>query len=357
MRKSVLSICVLLFLIMPLNATSSLSALSRGDAVLTSNEVNYAFFHNPAFLTSKNFSFLLPVNAQIYNISGLISNDLIANITAISSMDEESMVNGLLSLLREFSGTMPLLSMDESLSFTVKGFGLNLALREEVITTGGSVATTLSACIEGELSAGFGFDIPLDEYHISLGMTPKLLYRVYTSPVGIETAVDFMLDSSLSEAVTVYEALALSMDIGAYVSFPLGFSSALVLRNIGSDYEAAGTDGSVEELENPFAIDTAIGWSGKWSFISLQLELGLRGWNNIRDTIDLMRSFNAGMSLGLTDFVSINAGISGGYPSLGLELDIFCIDLIIAYYWQDYGINYGLNPRDIIALEVAIAFD
>ena len=357
MRKLIMPIAVLLLISLP-SYSSSLSAVSRGGAVLTSNEINYAFSHNPAFLTSKGFSLILPVNASLYNISGLLDNDLISNIQDIYSMDEERMANGLLSLLREFSGRMPLLSLDESLSFTAGGFGLNLRLQEGVITEGGSVGTMLSAYLEGEISSGLGFDIPFGEdYSLSFGIVPKILYRLYLDPVGIETAVDILLDSSLTEALKVHQGIAVAADIGAYASFPIGFSGALVLRNIGSGYETYGSGGEKEYIENPFEIDTAIGWKGKWSIISLQLELGLRGLKTIRDSIDLMKSFNAGLSLEITDFVDINAGVSGGYPAFGIELDIFCVDFIIAYYWQDYGISYGLNPRDIIALEIAIAFD
>ena len=195
MRKAAL-ILLIAITMLTLNA-ASIRALSRGDAVLTSNDVRFSFSHNPAFLSARDYSVNIPINARIYNISGLLENDLVKDISDLSSMDRERMISSLLDLLREFNGTMPLLGLDEDISFTVGGFGLDVSLKESVITSGGSVGTTLSAAVEGAVAAGFGFKYERDDYLISLGITPKLSYSIYTSPVGIDTAVGILLDNSL----------------------------------------------------------------------------------------------------------------------------------------------------------------
>lgn len=354
MRKAAL-ILLIATTMLTLNA-ASIRVLSRGDAVLTSNDVRFSFSHNPAFLSARDYSVNIPINARIYNISGLLENDLVKDISDLSSMDRERMISSLLDLLREFNGTMPLLGLDEDISFTVGGFGLDVSLKESVITSGGSVGTTLSAAVEGAVTAGFGFKYERDDYLISLGITPKLSYSIYTSPVGIDTAVGILLDNSLFDNVEIYQGIGFSADIGAYAAFPYNFKAALVLRDIGSRIMVSDTGGRTELENRPLRLDAALGWSGQWGIISLDLEMGLRGLDNIKDDVDLMKSFNAGMRLGITDFIAINAGINGGYPSCGLELNIFFIDLMVAYYYQDYGVTYGLSPRDVVAFELALSF-
>ena len=283
----------------------------------------------------------MPIGANVYNVTGLLNSELVKDLKDLSSMDEEKMVNSLLDILREFNGTMPLLKLNENISFTVGGFGLGAALKECVITTGGSVGTTLSAAMEAELASGFSWHYDGDGYYLSFGVSPKLSYTLYTSPLGIETAVAILLDNSLFNNIELYHQIGFGVDIGAYASVPHNLRFALVLRDIG---------------KKPLSLDAAIGWKDKWGIITLELEAGMRGINNIRDKVDLMKSFNAGMQLSITDFIALNAGINGGYPSFGIEFDIFFLVLMFAYYYQDYGVIYGLAPRDVLALEMAISF-
>ena len=154
MRKAAL-ILLIATTMLTLNA-ASIRALSRGDAVLTSNDVRFSFSHNPAFLSARDYSVNIPINARIYNISGLLENDLVKDISDLSSMDRERMISSLLDLLREFNGTMPLLGLDEDISFTAGGFGLDVSLKESVITSGGSVGRARNESLEGAGGGGCG---------------------------------------------------------------------------------------------------------------------------------------------------------------------------------------------------------
>ena len=346
--KKIISLLIISFIAIPL-FSSSISAISRADAVLTSNDTKYAFSHNPAFLAAKDYSISIPVNARLYNAKALLSNDIIRHINDLGSEDEEKVLNSLLDILREFNSTMPLMRLSERLSFSVGGFGMNLSLKEEVVTSGGSVGTTLSASILAELSSAFAFQCDWDEYSLEIGVKPKLLYSVATSPVGIDTAVGILIDNSIADNVSLNRSMAVALDAGAYASFPHGLRAAIVLRDIGFTADEGFPSKS-------FSFDTALGYGVSWSFLSLDLEAGLRDITGVRTSVDLMRAFNAGLSIGITDFITINAGINGGYPSFGAGLDLFFINIAVAYYYQDYGVVYGLCPRDVLALEVSLSF-
>ena len=358
MRKKLYAVLLILAASAACLFAISLDAEARGNAVLTSGDVSYAFSHNPAFLASSGFSLELPLTARLFNASGVLSNDLVENISDIASMDEERMVSGILDLLREFSGTMPLLSIEERISLTAFGMGASISASERVITTGGSVGLNLSLALNGTLSAGFahkfGFE---DGWSLSAGAILNLDYMIYTSPAGVETVVGIMLDPDGSGGFSIYSGHAVSADIGVNVTYPLGFSTAFVVRNLGSGYHMNDDEGNSFILPNPVEIDTAAGWSGQWSFFALDLEIGMRGWNRIRSYPDLLESLNAGASLAITKFIDINLGIDGGYPACGVTLDFLCFEIAAAYYWQDFGVVYGLAPRDVLSLEIALSFE
>ena len=358
MRKKLYAVLLILAASAACLFAISLDAEARGNAVLTSGDVSYAFSHNPAFLASSGFSFELPLTARLFNASGVLSNDLVENISDIASMDEERMVSGILDLLREFSGTMPLLSIEERISLTAFGMGASISASERVITTGGSVGLNLSLALNGTLSAGFahkfGFE---DGWSLSAGAILNLDYMIYTSPAGVETVVGIMLDPDGSGGFIIYSGHAVSADIGVNVNCPLGFSTAFVVRNLGSGYHMNDDEGNSFILPNPVEIDTAAGWSGQWSFFALDLEIGMRSWNRIRSYPDLLESLNAGASLAITKFIDINLGIDGGYPACGVTLDFLCFEIAAAYYWQDFGVVYGLAPRDVLSLEIALSFE
>ncbi len=358
MKKKLSSLIIFLICAMTCLNAVSIDARARGNAVLTSEDVSYAFSHNPAFLASSGFSLEIPLAARLYNASGMLKNDFIGNISDIASMDQERMVNGILDLLREFSGTMPLVSIEERIDITLFGLGASISASERVITTGGSVATNLSLDLSGTLSAGFAHEFRFDDdYTLSAGAILNLDYRMYTNPAGVETVVGILIDSEGYGDFRIYSGHAVSFDIGVNVTYPLGFSTAFTVRNLGSAYHMNDDEGNSFTLPNPVGIDTAVGWKGSWSFLSLDLEIGMRGWNRIRSYPDLLESLNAGASLGITKFIDINLGLDGGYPACGITLDFLCFEIAAAYYWQDFGVVYGLAPRDVLSLEVALSFE
>ena len=41
----------------------------------------------------------------------------------------------------------------------------------------------------------------------------------------------------------------------------------------------------------------------------------------------------------------------------GIDLELLCFAISAAWYWQDYGVVYGLAPRDVLSIEIALLID
>ncbi len=119
---------IILLLIPAMLGAADTRSMAMGDARLTAYDTDYAFTHNPAALSASGFSLRLPVDASLYNFTPIASNDLIAHIQDLASMDRQRMVNSLLDILRSFNGQMPFIDLDEGLSLTAGGFGVDLRL-------------------------------------------------------------------------------------------------------------------------------------------------------------------------------------------------------------------------------------
>lgn len=344
MRRIVILIAIAIALASPLSA-SSVSAQARGNAVLTSDRARYAFSHNPAFLSSSGFSLNIPIQASLYNVTGILGSDFTSNMKGIMFSDPQTMATSVLDILRSFNGTMDLVSLEEGASLSVAGFGAGVFLTQKAMTHHGSVGMHFSLELEAEIDFGLGWRWRLgDDYTLALGLMNRTGFTLTTSHIGVDTLVDIVLDPSQDLDIRIYDTVFDSFDIGAYLAMPLGFSTAVVVRDIGPD-------------DQGMAIDTAIGWSGKASLFSLEAELGLRAWNEVRDEEDLMKSLNAGLSLGITRFITLSTGIDGGYPSFGIDIHLLCFAISAAWHWQDYGVIYGLAPRDVLSLEIALLID
>lgn len=347
---------IILLLIPAMLGGADTRAMAMGDARLTAFDTDYAFTHNPAALSANGFSLRLPVDASLYNFTPIASNDLIAHIQDLASMDRQRMVNSLLDILRSFNGQMPFIDLDEGLSLTAGGFGVDLRLWQGLLTNGGSVGTQLILTAGGQASYGLGRTIDFDTWSLSIGMAQKFSYAFESQSVGAETVVGLMLDERQLDELDYSVTSSISLDLGMLAQLPLGFKAALVMRDVGGWTETKDRTGDRHSEAMDFSIDTALGWCGQWSFLSLELEAGLRDITSLVDAVAWMKSFNAGARLGLTRFIDIYAGLNGGYPSLGLAFDILCFDLAVGWWWEDYGIDYGLAPRDVISLEFALSF-
>ena len=73
---------------------------------------------------------------------------------------------------------------------------------------------------------------------------------------------------------------------------------------------------------------------------------------------DLTRAFwestRIGASLRLLDILDLRYGLSKGYHSVGLGIDLFVVHLDVAYYTLEYGKNLGDKPIDALSVRIGL---
>lgn len=338
MRKTAAVLLSAILLALPL-AAMPVSQLARSGAVLTKPDSDYAFSANPAFLSEGEAFYLrAPLSLSMGNFTDIMTS----GILDLQSLDEAALVESAMDILRSFNGNMDFLTARTSLELSVSGFGLSVGGRAELDTQSGSVDIGFVPRIALGLDWGYGHRWHIgQQWSVAAGFANHLLLEASTSPIDAESFVSLALDPSGWD-ISGYDNIHSSVwDVGVHAQMPLGFSAALVGQWDG----------------DRLALDGALGWKGSWSVFSLALEIGMRDFNLIRDSVDLMKSLNASADISITRFISLSAGISQGYPSLGLDLRLLCFSVSLAWWYQDYGVVYALAPRDNLAVEIALRFD
>lgn len=69
---------------------------------------------------------------------------------------------------------------------------------------------------------------------------------------------------------------------------------------------------------------------------------------------DALTSLNAGVQLKLLSFIDARAGISQGYYSAGIGLDLLILHLDAAYYWKETGDILGQSPADSLSVKFSL---
>ena len=352
--KKILTIIIILIISTSGLFASSISALAQGGAVLTARESRYAFDYNIANLSAQDWVIELPVSASIYNASTLADK-----LLPIDTIDSNALIETATDLLYSLNGEIPLVTADESLLLAFKGLGLYATMQERIKTIDGSANLKLRAEVESKVALGFAHTFNFGRnFSLSAGLAASLNATAKTNNIG---AADLMSDDfDIYSALDISIGVGVSLDFGLLAELPGGFSLAVTADDINVSAPFSGISLSdnwswIEEQE--WAMNMAVGWSGRFSIFSLRLEAGLRDVLSLENEVDLMKSFNAGMALGITKFLNLYAGLNGGYPSLGLEFDILCFTIGAAWYYQDFGEIYGLNPRDVLTIEISLSFN
>ena len=151
------------------------------------------------------------------------------------------------------------------------------------------------------------------------------------------------------------------------------FSNLLIaaLRNINGFYYMNQSDISswvgqmfqfgTESVYTPMSLDVGLAWEYDelwWIHPTIALDfVDLIGFKD--DTSFTFRSFikhvNFGLELGfLEDHLVIRGGLSQGYLSAGLTVDLWAFKIDAAYYWREFGSVVGTKGVD--ALTVRLSF-
>ena len=183
---------------------------------------------------------------------------------------------------------------------------------------------------------------------------------------------------SIFAGIPVMAGFSIPIDVGLNLNMPYGFSLGVVARNLNGKYHMTGFDNYEKFLQDPFggkvikdnkftfdsdwSLDAGIGWSfNRWYFsptiaVDVRDIVGLAQTKNV-DFRDFMYHLNIGAEIRLLSFLDVRGGLSQGYWTLGVGIDLWAIKMDIAYFSQEFGDRVGDNGLDGLTIRFNIGFD
>lgn len=299
------------------------------------------FSVNPAALASDGFELILPsFEAAVTNVNALLNSD----IKGVLNKDTTAMMD-MLSLL---SGSSYFIDGKISSSLIIKGFGVSFSLKSGLYTSGESISAYVTVPIEGVLSLGYAHEFDLNNsYKLSIGGVLHTNLRYYIKPVDVTTFVDVATGDEKLDLSFIKES-NLTLDLGATLKMPYGFSSALTIDHI----TLKNLKGN---LKYDLSLSTSLGWSYKYGPLRLSLAMDLVDITRIQIN-NALYHLNLGGYIGLWNNLGLYGGLKGGYPSFGLKLKLLFMESYITYTINEYSEFVGYNPKDTLSFSFRLFF-
>ncbi|MGN0906884.1 MAG: hypothetical protein ACI4NM_07035 [Bullifex sp.] len=309
-----------------------------------------AFFTNAGAVTDKGFTLVLPsIRADLLNVGHLKDIDL-EKITH----GDMAAVSDAVSFL---SGSAPIVRLSLGSGMRIRGFSLGLDATAGLFSKGESVAAEFTGYVDSAVSAGYSHRFTLsDEYALTVGGMGHLNLRFSTTAVDVNTFVDYATKRSTKLIGGIVKGYGVSLDLGATLEMPYGFSAAITMNDISIPYKYSGGT----TLSVPCNLTLGTGWRMRLlGFLDLQAAVDLT------DIIGLCMNFsgsqilyhtNMGAGIGLWDVLSLYGGLKGGYPSFGARLKLFFAELSASYTISEYSAYMGYNPKDMLSISLRLVF-
>lgn len=259
------------------------------------------------------------------------------------------------------------LNAGAGISWVGKRIGVGLYDSLDVYLAGTPFPSGVSGYADNTVSLLFGYAYPFrlgDEITISAGLAfrPSLKYR-------LDIASD-SLSSFLSGASTTADALnrlfsnpafGVPIDLGARATFPCGLSAAMTVNNLFATYGTS--DGSGDTWFVPVSFNAGGAWhpdlGGLRWLVDPTFSVELSRINEIiSGNTGFWQQAHLGAELAfLRNFITVWAGLDGGMPAVGANLDLFVLDLSLSYGSAGYGRFPGERPVSEFTVEVSLRID
>lgn len=373
-------------------------SLSMGGAGLGMKGYSESFLLNPANLPGSGFRLSIPaVTVTAYNVVKILESPMIDYFT---SDDDNDKIKGAQEFLKTIGkGHGDVLTTDISLlTLNAGGLGLSVQAQERLISykTGTDMTSTkLIAQATAAATLGFGFNIPIlpEWLDIDLGASVQFAYKAYLEQIGADTIIGMMNNESgdpakvLLNQTPLIAGWSMPITIGMNVNGPYGLRVSGVAKNINATQHmtayASLDDWAIENfsqsisgeaghnpatLEAPFEVvpefrfDLGVSWSQSFggSLLTPTLSLDVIDAGKLvgKQGDDLTRAFwdstRIGASLRVLNILDLRYGLSRGYHSVGLGLDLFVFHVDVAYYTLEYGKNLGDKPIDALSVRIGL---
>ena len=300
------------------------------------------FYVNPAALASKRFQLSVPsLQVTAYHIYDAVKGGGL-------DIGPGTLVN-MAGGIQEGYGK--LMDIDAGMSFTAYGFGLGINATVGINTFADNGRYGLESDLFGEIRAavslGYGHRIPLPaDFSIDIGAMVRFSYLAYTDTFSAEMLSNmegFSLDQT-----AVMAGFAIPIDAGINLNMPYGFSFGIVSRNMNGRYYMTAFDG--------------FGWSYSTWYLSPTIAIDIRDFVGMCTTQDFtfrdfMYHLNIGAEVRVLSFLDLRAGLSQGYWSIGMGLDLWAFKVDVAYYRQEFGETAGDYGLDGFTIRFNIGYD
>lgn len=328
---------------------------AMGEAGLSLKGSERGFFVNPASLSTKKFSLVLP--------SLEIGVGSISDIIDIPFSDLEKMDAGALDqTLGKISGVMPLVMAKAAVSTDIFGLGAAFDSSLGVFASGEGFSAGIVPFLKLAGTLGYGHSFALSErLDLEVGVAAHSNFFFYSSPLSVSSAASVLTDGLGGNVSMNLSSANLTFDVGTTIRSKNGLSFGLVLSGMGDDLEMKDMVTESEfTLERKSSLDVGLGWERvfwKW--------LGVKAALDVKDLTGLFSSFsfpsflyhsNMGLGINFTKGLGLMCGLKGGFPSFGVDIKLFFLDVFVLYTVDEYSEKVGYNPRDTLSLVARIAF-
>ena len=401
MRKLLIAIMAALMLAFPLSASiSSDPAFLRvrglempvsarmagmGMAGISSVKGYDALNYNPAALADSGFTLTLPyVNVTLYNTASMLTSGIIDAALALPGATEENqqeLADALMDSADIFAQSLgtynKVANIEAGVGFTAGGFGFNFYIIDSVHSynagAGSLASLSLINRLNAAISIGYGHRISFPYgYSLDIGAAVRFSYLAFTETIG---AASLMSDlNGMLNTTPMYYGWAVPIDIAVRGNFPLGFSTTVALRNINGFYYMnqapisswAGdlfAFGNIETVYTPMSLDVGVSWTYDdiwWFHPTIAIDfVDLIGFKDdpAFDFRTIAKHVNLGIELGfLDDHLVIRGGLSQGYLSAGIGVDLWALKIDAAYYWREFGMVAGSKGVDALTVRLTIGW-
>lgn len=357
-------------------------------------------YANPALINADEAYFSLPsVTFTLYNFNRLIEKGgPLYMLLSREDWGREDIISGLIDSIGYGDGDLASVNLSAGLisGITALGFDTSLALH-----TTGRGAENSTVIAEANVAAAIGLGVPLElgPVTISFGAMTRLNFRFYTVESLTSTEAggfsasriiamiqDEDIASTILNSTPVAAGISVPVDIGMAFSFPYGFKMGLVWRGLNNTFHMQNWNGvnqlyysvtggyignpptEVEQGESfsfrtSSSVDIGFSWQPEensitnWIMPAVAVDFkDMTGLFSDLSLESLVRHTHIGAELVLARTFTLQAGLSQGYLSLGLDFNFQLFRAGIVYATHEYGEVLGDKPLDSLTFRFSLGY-
>lgn len=325
-----------------------------GGAFTAVADDSNAPFYNPAGLDNIQDS-----SFQILNISADVTYpslypNLYNNIQSDSNLSGNAQTAAFLNTFGSYANQSLYARVGNYSNYTTHDFAIGLLTNNQMLgipnaspttTNVGSLAALSDSGIV--LSGAYGFF----NHHLQVGGTLMGIYQMFENLPQISVSQATSISSTLSSNLN--DGFGLVGNLGAIYHFdaPLNPTIGASILNVGT--ASFGAAGSLPQIINGgVGIDPDIGFGRLLADIDY-----VDVTNYLYYTGDsLWLHTRVGVQYQFPAILTLSAGLYEGYPTFGVGVDLWAVEVNASYYTEEASPVPGLNPDHILALQVAFGW-